>query len=67
MFQTSPLAPLPNEGGSITMASYLLPRLISLLTNLITSSTINLTYLSVKLDDAMFSLAQATIPLDEST
>ena len=43
---TSPFAPLPYDGGSIIIASYLLCLLISLFTNLFTSSTMYLTFLS---------------------
>ena len=55
------------EGGSIIIASYLLPLLISLSTNLIQSSTKNLIGLSSKLFDLTFSLAQSIIPRLEST
>src|SRR3712207_3052234 len=67
IFQTSPLGPLPYEGGSIIIASYLFPRLTSLSTNLNTSSTINLTFLSLNPDNSKFSLAQFTIPFAAST
>ena len=56
-FHTSPFVPLPYEGGSIIIASYLFPRRISLFTNLTTSSTINLTGLSLSPDDTIFSFA----------
>ena len=49
------------------MISYLFPLLISLSTNLTTSSTKNLIGLSPNPDDLTFSFAHSTIPLDEST
>ena len=64
---TSPFAPLPYDGGSIIIASYLFPLRISLLTNLTTSSTMYLTGLSDKPDDTIFSLAHVTIPFELST
>ena len=64
---TSFLAPLPNDGGSIKIMSYLLPLLSSLLTNFLTSSTKNLMVSFSKWLDLTFSLAQSIIPLDEST
>ena len=49
------------------MASYLLPLLISLLTNFTTSSIKNLTGLSFNPDDTTFSLAHSIIPFELST
>ena len=40
IFQTSPVGPLPYDGGSIIIASYFLPRLISRSMNFLQSSTI---------------------------
>ena len=67
IFHTSPEEPLPNEGGSIMIISYLFSLLISLLTNLTTSSCKKRTGLSSRCDDLTFSLAQSIIPRDEST
>lgn len=67
IFHISPFGPLPYEGGSMMIASYLLPRLISLSTNFTQSSTIHLIGASASPDDAAFSFAQVTIPLDAST
>ena len=64
---TSPFAPLPYEGGSIIIASYLLLRLISLFTNFTTSSTINLTGFSCNPEDITFSFAHVVIPFELST
>ena len=64
---TSPFAPLPYDGGSIIIASYLFPLRISLLTNFTTSSTIYLTGFSDKPDDAILSFAHVVIPFELST
>ena len=67
IFHISPFGPLPYEGGSMIIASYLLPRRISLSTNFTQSSTIHLIGASARPDDAAFSFAQVTIPLEAST
>ena len=67
IFQISPLGPRPYEGGSMMMASYLLPRLISRSTNFVQSSTIQRIGASERLEDAAFSFAQPTIPFEAST
>ena len=54
------------DGGSIIIASYLFPLLISLETNFVTSSIINLTGLSESPDELIFSFAQETIPFELS-
>lgn len=67
IFHVSPFGPLPYDGGSIIIASYLLPRLISLSTNLTQSSTSHLIGASFSPELIAFSFAQVTIPLEAST
>src|SRR5438132_365017 len=61
-FQTSPLLPRPNEGGSSTMASYLLPRRTSRVRNFVTSSTTQRMRAAARPENCALSRAQATMP-----